>query len=73
MITYLKRENTPSLAYIKTEPAHGNNLPIMMFLGGFRSDMQGSKATYLETQCKARGQGYIRFDYRGHGQSQGEI
>ena len=44
-----------------------------MFLGGYRSDMNGTKATYLEKQCRERGQAYIRFDYSGHGQSEGEF
>ncbi|CAA6604342.1 conserved hypothetical protein [Rhodospirillaceae bacterium LM-1] len=36
---------------------------------GFMSDMTGSKALALEDLCKARGQAYLRFDYRGHGAS----
>ncbi len=36
---------------------------------GFMSDMTGSKAVALEDLCKARGQAYLRFDYRGHGAS----
>ena len=74
MITYLERENAPKLAYIHTTATdQGAHLPTMMFLGGFRSDMNGSKATYLEECCKKRGQAYIRFDYRGHGQSDGKF
>ena len=42
-----------------------------MFLGGFRSDMTGTKATYLEQQAKAAGRAFIRFDYSGHGASSG--
>jgi len=48
-------------------------LPGVVFLGGFRSDMTGSKATALETFCRARGQRFLRFDYTGHGQSSGEF
>lgn len=48
-------------------------LPIVMFLPGFRSDMNGTKATFLDQQCHARGQGFIRFDYSGHGQSAGRF
>jgi len=43
-----------------------------VFLGGFRSDMTGTKALYLEDYCHRRGQGYLRFDYFGHGASSGE-
>lgn len=69
MPDFLTRENSPDLAYIKVEG--DSSLPTVMFLGGFRSDMEGTKAIYLEEQCKSRNQSYIRFDYRGHGISQG--
>lgn len=36
---------------------------------GFMSDMTGGKALALEELCRARGQAYLRFDYRGHGAS----
>jgi pimeloyl-ACP methyl ester carboxylesterase len=42
-------------------------LPGVVFLGGFRSDMTGTKATALDQFCAARGQAYLRFDYQGHG------
>jgi pimeloyl-ACP methyl ester carboxylesterase len=71
MINHLNRENAPDLAYIKNKG--DTKKPTIMFLGGFRSDMMGSKAIYLENQCKSRGQSYIRFDYRGHGQSGGKF
>jgi pimeloyl-ACP methyl ester carboxylesterase len=43
----------------------------VLFLSGFGSDMTGSKAEFLAAECAARGQAYVRFDYRGHGQSSG--
>ena len=48
-----------------------SNQPGVMFLGGFMSDMTGTKATFLEQHCKAAGLEYTRFDYFGHGQSSG--
>ncbi|NSX55107.1 alpha/beta fold hydrolase [Parasulfitobacter algicola] len=45
--------------------------PGVIFLGGFKSDMQGSKATHLEAWAKAQGHAFLRFDYSGHGQSSG--
>jgi len=45
--------------------------PTVMFFPGFFSHMQGTKALWLNECCKARGQSYIRFDYRGHGESDG--
>lgn len=45
----------------------------IMFLCGFRSDMTGTKASFLESHCAARGLGFLRFDYSGHGQSGGDF
>jgi pimeloyl-ACP methyl ester carboxylesterase len=43
--------------------------PTVVFLPGFRSDMNGDKATALAAFCAARGQAMLRFDYSGHGAS----
>lgn len=43
----------------------------IMFLCGFRSDMTGTKASLLDSHCAARGLGFLRFDYSGHGRSSG--
>jgi pimeloyl-ACP methyl ester carboxylesterase len=45
--------------------------PTVVFLPGFRSDMNGDKAMALLAFCAARGQGILRFDYSGHGASGG--
>ncbi len=58
---------TNRLAYEKTE----GNGPTLIWLGGFRSDMTGSKAMRVEEYAKERGQACLRFDYSGHGQSTG--
>lgn len=58
-----------TIAYHKTEGSE----PTVIFLGGFRSDMTGSKALALESFCKEKGQAFIRFDYSGHGQSSGKF
>lgn len=47
--------------------------PCVLFLGGFRSDMQGSKAIWLQDWARARGQAFLRFDYSGHGESSGRF
>lgn len=70
-VEFLKRDNFPALAYQYSAPAQENLLPVVVFCGGYRSDMMGTKATYFEKQCQQRGQGYIRFDYSGHGSSDG--
>ena len=71
-ISYLKRgENFPDIAYRQTDGTAA--LPSVIFLCGFKSDMGGTKAVYLEEMCRARGQGFIRFDYSGHGASGGKF
>ena len=46
-------------------------MPGVMFLGGFMSDMTGTKASALEAHCRSRGRACVRFDYSGHGASGG--
>lgn len=55
------------IAYVRS----GGQGPGVVFLGGFRSDMQGSKALALEAWARAAGRAFLRFDYSGHGQSSG--
>jgi pimeloyl-ACP methyl ester carboxylesterase len=45
--------------------------PTVVFLGGFRSDMEGSKAQHLQAWAEREGRGFLRFDYSGHGASSG--
>ncbi len=47
--------------------------PGVMFLPGFRSDMQGSKALALRDACGASGRALTRLDYGGHGASAGRF
>jgi pimeloyl-ACP methyl ester carboxylesterase len=44
-----------------------------LWLGGFNSDMTGSKAERLEALARTAGRPSLRFDYSGHGQSQGRF
>ncbi|MFG1422661.1 alpha/beta hydrolase [Roseixanthobacter liquoris] len=48
-------------------------VPGVMWLGGFKSDMMGSKAQALAHWAAQRGQAYVRFDYSGHGESAGQF
>ena len=57
------------IAYHKTE----GKAPTVVFCGGFKSDMTGTKAVFLESVCKEIGQGFVRFDYSGHGSSGGKF
>ncbi len=71
-MTEPKRLDTPSgrqLAYVR----HEGQGPGLVFLGGFRSDMQGTKALHLDGWARAQGRAFLRFDYSGHGQSSGEF
>jgi pimeloyl-ACP methyl ester carboxylesterase len=46
--------------------------PTVLWLGGFRSDMGGTKAEALDQAAETRGWEYLRFDYFAHGASTGE-
>ncbi len=65
--TILTRDDGGTIAYNRSL---GKN-PGVMFLTGFKSDMQGGKALAIEQFCQNRGQAFLRFDYSGHGQSSG--
>lgn len=47
--------------------------PTVVWLGGFRSDMLGTKAQVLADWAERAGRGYLRFDYFGHGESDGRF
>ncbi|MCZ4281553.1 alpha/beta hydrolase [Kiloniella laminariae] len=66
---FLERPDGQRIAYIKTEG--DKDLPGLVFLGGFMSDMTGTKAVALENFARDSGQSFLRFDYAGHGQSSG--
>lgn len=57
------------LAYHKTDGTG----PVIIFLGGLKSDMEGTKAVHLDAWAKARGHAFLRFDYSGHGESSGRF
>ncbi len=65
----LARPDGNTVAYVKSNGKE----PTVVFLGGFRSDMTGTKAMALEEWAKHTGRAYLRFDYLGHGQSSGRF
>ena len=65
----LQRPDGNTVAYARSD----GRPPTVVFLGGFRSDMTGTKATALETWAHKAGHAYVRFDYLGHGQSSGRF
>lgn len=66
---FLVREDGDRIAYHYTP----GTAPGVMFLTGFKSDMTGGKALALEEHCRKQGYAFLRFDYRGHGESSGEF
>lgn len=48
-------------------------LPGVVFIHGFRSDRNGTKALDLEAWCRETGRGMLRFDLPGHGDSDGAV
>ena len=47
--------------------------PTLLWLGGFKSDMRGTKAEALESWASQHGRAMVRFDYSGHGESGGNF
>jgi pimeloyl-ACP methyl ester carboxylesterase len=47
--------------------------PGIFWLGGFKSDMRGTKAEALAEHATRSGRAYVRFDYSGHGESGGRF
>lgn len=64
---YLDTPQGRRLAYHRSEGTG----PWVVFLGGLKSDMEGTKAIHLEAWCRAQGRAFLRFDYSGHGESSG--
>jgi pimeloyl-ACP methyl ester carboxylesterase len=53
--------------------ARGGDAPGLFWLGGFNSDMRGTKALALDTWATDHGRACVRFDYSGHGESGGRF
>jgi pimeloyl-ACP methyl ester carboxylesterase len=68
-VRILARADGAAIAY----RALAGAAPGIVFLGGYRSDMGGTKALFLEEYCRRLGRAYVRFDYFGHGGSSGDF
>lgn len=68
MTSYLETGDT-RIAYHQT----AGKGPGIVFLGGFKSDMEGTKAIHLQDWARSTGRSFLRFDYTGHGQSSGDF
>jgi pimeloyl-ACP methyl ester carboxylesterase len=59
----------PTIA-VRTREGKG---PGLFWLGGFKSDMKGTKAEVLDNWAESVGRACVRFDYSGHGESGGKF
>lgn len=69
MTAFFETPEGRRIAYDRT----GGQGPGVVFLGGFKSDKDGTKALALEAWAKAAGRAFLRFDYSGHGSSSGDF
>lgn len=58
---------------ILARPATTPDLATLVWLGGYRSDMTGTKAIEMDALAASLGAGAVRFDYSGHGASGGKF
>ena len=67
MTDHLTTPQGRRIAFVQTK----GQGPGVVFLGGFMSDMTGTKAVFLQDWAERHGRAFLRFDYSGHGQSSG--
>lgn len=68
MTQTLDRGDGHHLAYVSRK----GRGPGLVWLGGLRSDMEGTKALALDAWARREGRAFVRFDYFAHGQSSGD-
>jgi len=68
--TFLEVEPDKRRIAVRKRPGAG---PSLVWLGGFKSDMGGTKAVALDEWAQMRGRACLRFDYSGHGESGGRF
>jgi pimeloyl-ACP methyl ester carboxylesterase len=62
------------IAFLQRTTEHGDaRLSGLVWLGGFRSDMESVKASALDQWAASRNRSCLRFDYSGHGRSDGRF
>jgi len=67
-IQHLTRPDGETLAFKRVEGSG----PTVVWIGGFRSDMEGTKALALDGAARKRGWAYVRYDHFAHGVSSGD-
>ena len=65
--------DTRAIAVRRDEATKSGEKPGVFWLGGFKSDMKGTKAEVLSTWARENGRACVRFDYSGHGESGGDF
>jgi pimeloyl-ACP methyl ester carboxylesterase len=71
-LTSLTVESPPPPRTIAVRAREGKS-PGLFWLGGFKSDMKGTKAEALDRWAESQGRACVRFDYSGHGESGGDF
>ena len=67
---FIKSNNNREIAFVRSfYDGKLKKLPGVVFLSGFRSDMEGTKALALEKFFISEKRDFLRFDYSGHGAS----
>lgn len=72
VLDFIDVGESPSARRIAVRSRAGGG-PGLLWLGGFKSDMQGSKALALDAWAREHGRAAVRFDYSGHGESGGDF
>ena len=67
-IQHLAVRDGETLAFRRVE----GDGPTVVWIGGFRSDMEGTKAVALDAAARERGWNYVRYDHFAHGRSSGD-
>jgi len=67
----IQRLTRPDGETIASKQVEGDG-PTVLWIGGFRSDMEGTKAMALDTAARERGWRFLRYDHFAHGRSSGD-
>ncbi|MCI0466937.1 MAG: alpha/beta hydrolase [Beijerinckiaceae bacterium] len=65
------RASARRIAYLHRPAMSGTPRPGIVWLGGIKSHMRGTKASFLDRYAAQSGRAFLRFDYSGHGLSEG--
>ena len=72
-IPHCWQDETVNLALMRSDAAGNPQSPGFVWLGGYRSDMEGTKAEAMVQHAQQLGHPSLRFDYSGHGKSGGDF